>query len=190
MMRDSEWKAIKKNDSNYDGKFYYAVSTTLIFCFPSCPSKVPLRKHVTVFHTPHEAREAGYRPCKRCRPEMKTTICRQVEFVEQAVKYINNHLTESLTLVDIADNVFISPTYLQKVFTAEMNISPSQYVLNMRLEKAKELLQSTEIPVVDIASTIGFKNAGHFATVFKRHVGQTPTQVRLQVQTKENPHHA
>lgn len=190
MMRDSEWKAIKKNDSNYDGKFYYAVSTTLIFCLPSCPSKVPLRKHVTVFPTLHEARESGYRPCKRCRPDMKTTISRQVEFVEQAVKYINNHLTKSLTLVDIADNIFISPTYLQKVFKTEMNISPSQYVLNMRLKKAKELLQSTELTVIDIASTIGFKNAGHFATVFKRHFGQTPTQIRLQVQTKENPHHA
>ncbi|MFX3673068.1 MAG: bifunctional transcriptional activator/DNA repair enzyme AdaA [Paenisporosarcina sp.] len=189
-MRDSEWKAIKMNDSNYDGKFYYAVSTTLIFCLPSCPSKLPLRKHVTVFPALDEAKEAGYRPCKRCTPDRKITISRRAEFVEKAVAYINNHLTEPLTLVGIADNVFISPTYLQKIFKDEMNISPSQYVLSVRLLKAKELLRLKEMPVIDIASSIGFGNAGHFATAFKRHVGQSPTQYRLQAQEKENSHHA
>jgi AraC family transcriptional regulator of adaptative response / methylphosphotriester-DNA alkyltransferase methyltransferase len=63
-MRDSEWEAIHTNDFKYDGIFYYGVSTTLIFCRPSCHSKMPLRKHVSVFQTIDMAQQTGYRPCK------------------------------------------------------------------------------------------------------------------------------
>lgn len=190
MVRDSEWEAISKNDSDYDGKFYYAVSTTLIFCRPSCHSKMPLRKHVTVYQTIDAAQEAGFRPCKRCRPDKEIAMSSQLELVHQTLEYVNDHLTETLTLESIADKLFVSSTYLQKIFKEEMKESPSQYVISMRLEKAKALLQSTDTRVIDIANSLGYVNAGHFATVFQRHVGQSPTQYRSQAQTKENPHHA
>lgn len=71
-----------------------------------------------------------------------------------------------------------------------MKESPSQYVVSRRLEKAKELLKSTNSRVIDIANSIGYVNAGHFATVFQRCVGKSPTQYRSQAQTKENSYHA
>jgi len=63
------WKAAENRDGTYDGKFFLAVKTTGIYCYPSCKARTPLRKNVLYFATGKEARDAGFRPCKRCRPE-------------------------------------------------------------------------------------------------------------------------
>jgi AraC family transcriptional regulator of adaptative response / methylphosphotriester-DNA alkyltransferase methyltransferase len=189
-MNEKEWCAVFTNNTAYDDLFFYGVSTTLIYCRPSCRSKTPLRKHVSIFVNQTDAISAGYRPCKRCRPDKTIVISSQVELVHQTVEYVNTHLSETLTLASIADKLFVSSTYLQKIFKGEMKESPSQYVISIRLEKAKALLQTTNTRVIDIANSIGYVNAGHFATVFQRHVGQSPTQYRSQSQTKENPHYA
>jgi len=68
-MTDDMWKAIVECDSSYDGTFYYGLRTTKIFCKPSCKSKTPNRENVGIFATPENARRAGLRPCKRCRPD-------------------------------------------------------------------------------------------------------------------------
>lgn len=70
MTSEEKWNCVIKNDISSDGKFFYAVKTTKIFCKPSCKSKTPLRNNVTFFNTKQQAINAGYRPCKRCRPDL------------------------------------------------------------------------------------------------------------------------
>lgn len=70
MTSDKKWKSVIENNTDSDSKFFYAVKTTKIFCKPSCKSKVPLRSNVDFFDNKQQAIDAGYRPCKRCRPDL------------------------------------------------------------------------------------------------------------------------
>ena len=95
-MNEVEWLALSKNDCRFDGQFFYGVSTTLIFCRPSCPSKVPLRQHVSIFLSQCAAIDAGYRPCKRCRPDDLSFVQSRSQIVNQAIGIIKTHLAETL----------------------------------------------------------------------------------------------
>ena len=96
MVRNNEtqhWQAVMARDASEDGKFVFAVSSTGIYCRPSCPSKRPRRENVTFFHKPDEAEKAGYRACLRCRPQAATdarsanirAVCRYIERKRDAV---------------------------------------------------------------------------------------------------------
>ncbi|MCZ8538145.1 helix-turn-helix domain-containing protein [Paenisporosarcina quisquiliarum] len=181
-MKEVEWLALSKNDRRFDGQFFYGVSTTLIFCRPSCPSKVPLRQHVSIFLSQRAAIDAGYRPCKRCRPEVLSFVHSRSQIVNEAIEIIKTKLDEPLTLKKLAERLFVSPTYLQKVFTKEMKISPARFILESRMDQAKHLLRTTDLLICDIAQTVGYVNAAHFSTVFHRHTGESPTYYRTKVQ--------
>ena len=83
------WRAVLNNDKKYDGEFFYAVKSTGIFCKPSCASKTPLRENIEFFEASKAAMEAGYRACKRCRPDL---ICYQPisDLAEKAKTIIDN----------------------------------------------------------------------------------------------------
>lgn len=181
-MNEVEWEALSKCDRRFDGQFFYGVSTTLIFCRPSCPSKVPLRQHVSIFISLHAAIDAGYRPCKRCRPEDLSFVQARSQIVNEAIEIIKTNLEEPLTLNKMAAQLFVSPTYLQKVFTKEMKISPARFILKARMDQAKHLLRTTDLLVSDIAQSVGYVNAAHFSTVFHRQMGESPTHYRTKVQ--------
>ncbi|MDR2756488.1 MAG: hypothetical protein LBC20_12345 [Planctomycetaceae bacterium] len=70
MTDDQKWEAVLNNDERYDGLFFCGVKTTKIFCRPSCKAKTPLKKNVEYFENPKQAEKAGYRACKRCRPDL------------------------------------------------------------------------------------------------------------------------
>ncbi|WP_017380315.1 bifunctional transcriptional activator/DNA repair enzyme AdaA [Paenisporosarcina sp. TG-14] len=181
-MKEIEWIAVSNNDDAFDGQFYYGVSTTLIFCRPSCHSKMPLRKHVSIFYTLRSAKDASYRPCKRCRPEDLIYTHPSTKLVNQTLSIIESQLTSPLTLKDMAEQLFVSSTYLQKVFMKETKVSPSRYLTNVRMSKAKHLLQHTDLLVINIAQSVGYQNAAHFSTAFQRYTGNSPTQYRTKVQ--------
>lgn len=181
-MKEIEWIAVSNNDETYDGQFFYGVSTTLVFCRPSCHSKKPLRKHVSIFPSLAEAVDAGFRPCKRCRPEDMVYIHPRSQLVNQTIKIIEVHFAEPLQLNLLAEHLFVSPTYLQKVFTKEMKVSPTGYLVTTRMSKAKHLLQTTDLLIINIAQSVGYRNAAHFSTTFHQHIGLSPTQYRTKVQ--------
>jgi len=181
-MKEIEWMAVSNNDATFDGQFFYGVSTTLIFCRPSCHSKVPQRKHVSIFSTQSSAIKAGYRPCKRCCPEDLIFIHPISQLVIQTTAIIDSQFAKPLTLKGMAEQVFVSSTHLQKVFTKEMKVSPSRYLMKSRMSKAKQLLQHSDLLVIEIAQSVGYQNASHFSTAFLRYTGNSPTQYRTKVQ--------
>src|SRR5436190_18658484 len=91
LTEDARWKAVLARDNTSDGKFVFAVSSTGIYCRPSCPSKRPRRENVTFFRAPQEAESAGFRECLRCRPKSVTGNPRQ-ELVKSVCRYIEQHL--------------------------------------------------------------------------------------------------
>ncbi|MDR1144066.1 MAG: AraC family transcriptional regulator, partial [Spirochaetaceae bacterium] len=93
MTGNEGWKAVSENDKDYDGIFLYGVKTTKIFCRPSCRSKLPLKKNIVYFETKEEAEQGGYRPCKRCRPDLLEY--RPIEEIaEKTTSFIHAYFTE------------------------------------------------------------------------------------------------
>ncbi|OWY63588.1 AraC family transcriptional regulator [cyanobacterium TDX16] len=98
--------------------------------------------------------------------------------LQQAIEYIHTHLDRDLSLVEIAQVINISPTYFASLFKRATGISPHQYVVQQRVERAKLLLSKTDLAIADVALQVGFSNQSHLTRHFKRLTGVTPKQIR------------
>jgi len=118
---DTAWAAFMRRDRSWDGQVIGAVSTTGIYCKPSCPAKRPKREHVHFFSTAEEARAAGYRACLRCKPD---EVGRDREAVAQAVKLIES-AEEAPNLAEVAEAVGYAPHHFQRIFKRDLGVSPA-----------------------------------------------------------------
>lgn len=175
-LTEDKWKAILNNDASCDGSFFYAVSTTGIFCRPSCKSRPPLKEHVRIFKHASEAMAASYRPCKRCKPDGLRLP--DVEWIIQITQWIDRHFAEPMTLHRLADEMHSSPYHLQRMFKRIQGMTPAEYILEKRMEYAVHQLMITNAPILDIAAQSGIPNAAHFATTFQRRTGLSPSAYR------------
>lgn len=178
-MNDTHWTAITQCDDTYDGKFYYGVKTTGIFCRPSCKSRTPSPANVEIFATASDAQKAGFRACKRCRPD-RLTHRPDEELAETVKAYIDGNYTQRITLQSLSAKTYVSPYHLQRTFRKVMDVSPVQYVTEIRIRAAKHLLQTSPLPISDIAKQTGFGSGSRFSFVFSQTVGIPPTAFREQ----------
>ncbi|CAJ1176037.1 bifunctional transcriptional activator/DNA repair enzyme AdaA [Companilactobacillus nantensis] len=175
-LTDSRWNAILTNDRTKDGTFYYGVTTTKIFCQPSCHSKAPKKTNVVIFKTPDEALEANFRPCKRCQPTGQKLT--NELWVEQIKQYLTNNFQQHLTLDTIASDCHGSVSNLQRTFKRITQQSPTKYLAMIRLKHSQELLNTTDYSIKTIAIRCGFSSDTYFNTCFKKQFHQTPIAYR------------
>ena len=100
------------------------------------------------------------------------------EILESAKNYINNNYNNDIALSDVAGYVYLSTSHFARAFKKHFGISPIQYLLTVRIEKAKELLEETNLRVGDIASSVGFSAQQRFNDIFKKHLGMSPSEYR------------
>lgn len=181
-MTETVWHAIVACDPIFDGQYYYGVVTTGIFCRPSCRSRTPQPHNVRLFGTVTAARTAGFRPCKRCRPE--DTHSPDARLVDLAKTIVTQRYREPLTLHTLAQELAVSPSHLHRTFKRVTGVTPAEYLLGARLN-AVEALQDPSRSITDIAHAIGFGSSAHFATLFKRSMGCTPSCFRT-MHAREN----
>ena len=98
--------------------------------------------------------------------------------VQRAISFIDGHLDDELSLPQIAGALGISPYHFAHVFRTAVGVAPHQYVIRRRVERAKQLLQTTDLPIVEIALVVGCANQSHFSALFHRHTGLTPHAYR------------
>src|SRR5512146_1143486 len=134
---ETRWKAVQERDKRSDGSFVYGVLTTGVFCRPSCSSRQPLRENVRFFASGEDARRAGLRACRKCRPDQP----REDGVVHRASVYIREHLDDRLGLATVAKVVGVSPFALHRRFKSELGISPRQFVESCRLGTLKNGLK-------------------------------------------------
>lgn len=183
-MQDERWQAVVTCDASYDGKFYYAVETTGIFCRPSCKSRTPNPNNVRFFQNREEALRHRFRPCKRCKPDQLQGP--EEELVEGVKQLLQHRQGEPLTLGRIAEELHVSPSHLHHTFKRLTGSTPAEMLRDARLVTAKQLLAQTDASIATIAGSVGYASIAHFSTVFRKHVGMSPTEFRNS-SSKETP---
>lgn len=102
---------------------------------------------------------------------------RKQYLVNHAIYYLENHHTQEITLEQLADTLHVSPTYLSKVFKESTGMSPINYLIQVRLKHAKELLANEQLTIREISQAVGYQDAYHFSKLFKKYYGVSPSQL-------------
>lgn len=177
-MTDEEmWQAVLHNDAGYDGIFFYAVRTTGIYCRPSCKSKPPKRENICFFDNSEQARQAGFRPCKRCRSDLidYQPMKQIAEDVRQKIEAVYR---EQADLNKELNEICVTGRRLADIFKDEYGMTPKAYADRLRLEKAKRFLAGTDTKIIDIAYSVGFGSLSAFYNFFKKEMKITPSEYR------------
>lgn len=171
---DKRWQQVITRDVSADGRFFYAVKTTGIYCRPSCPSRNPKRENVRFFETPAAAAEAGFRPCKRCRPDQVPEIDVRLATAAELCRRIEGRATDGVQLLDdLAAQAGYSLSHFQRLFTEIVGVSPQAYADQLRLRAAKTELKSGS-GVAQAAYGAGFGSASRLYERSDRDLGMTP----------------
>lgn len=177
MNENRQWQAVCSRDAACDGLFCYGVTSTGIYCRPSCASRQPLRRNVRFFATPAAAEAAGFRACKRCQPQRPSVDAQRVERVTALCRYIETHAQDTLDLAVLARQVHRSPFHLQREFKAVMGLSPKQYLDACRLRALRAGLREGQA----ISTAIHGAGFGSNSRVYERsagNIGMSPQQYR------------
>ena len=136
---DWRWVAVANRDRSADGRFVYGVTSTGVFCRPSCPSRRPRRDRVRFFESPATAARAGFRACRRCRP---CDVGATDDTIARATEYLREHADESVSLAALAKVARLSPFHFQRRFKRALGVTPREYQAACRAERFRRELRS------------------------------------------------
>ena len=168
------YEAVRNRDAVYDGQFYYGVVTTGIFCLPSCSARLARRDNLRFFADAGSAVAAGYRACRKCRPDRPGG---RIEDLIDIARHIQAHADERLTLADLSKRANLSVSRLQKKFKAVFGVSPKEYQDAARLGRLKSALRDGD----DVTGAIFSAGYGSTSRVYgeaARSMGMTPSAYR------------
>lgn len=173
--------ARKRCDDAYDGVFFVAVKTTKIYCRPVCRVRSPLRKNVEFYPSAAACEERGFRPCLRCRPETapfspawngtKSTVAR-------AMRLINNGALDEMTVGALSEKLGVGERHLARLFQKHVGASPTTVAQTLRVQRAKRLLDETDLPMTEVAWRAGFQSLRRFNAVFRETYRRAPSEIR------------
>lgn len=177
-----------RRDPAYDGLFFTAVRTTGIYCRPVCPAKQPHDRNVAYHPTAASAESAGFRPCLRCRPET-APFCPAwngtKSTVERALKLIAAGSLDNGSVEELAERLGVSSRHLARLFDKHIGASPMQMARTVRVQRAKRLLNDTNLSMTEIAYRAGFQSLRRFNATFQELYGRPPSSLRPM---RERPH--
>jgi len=173
---ESRWKAVVQKDRDADGAFFYSVKTTGVYCRPCCPARIARRENVAFHETVEQARRAGFRPCKRCRPDDAPLDKRESAIVTRACRLIES-AEEIPSLADLAASVGVSPFHFHRIFKAVTGVTPKAYAAGHRSQRVRdELTEGTT--VTETYYKAGFNSSGRFYATSTEQLGMTPSAYR------------
>lgn len=176
LIEDSRWQAVLARDGASDGKFVFAVSSTGVYCRPSCPSKRPKRENVTFFRRTRDAEAAGFRECLRCRPKAIAGNPRQ-ELIKSVCRYIEQHLDEPVTLARLGAEFRQSPFHLQRTFKAVLGITPKEYADSCRMRGFRQKLKAGH-SVTRAMHDAGYSSTSRLYSRTSSELGMEPAKYR------------
>jgi AraC family transcriptional regulator of adaptative response/methylated-DNA-[protein]-cysteine methyltransferase len=175
---DPRWDAVVARDPEHDGEFVFAVTSTGVYCRPSCPARRPRRANVTFYLRPEQAEKAGYRACLRCRPRAGSSSGNpQSDSAKEICRYIEQHLDEPITLERLGKAFHQSPFHLQRRFKAALGITPREYTDSCRLRLLKRNLQAGD-NVTRAMYDAGYGSSSRLYEKTASQLGMTPDKYR------------
>jgi len=172
--QDICYAAVEQNDMHYDGRFVVGVTSTRIYCRPSCRAKTPKRENMRFFRVAAAAEAQGFRACKRCFPQEVSPADEQARLVQQICKYIDQNLEAALTLNELGEAIGWSPYHLQRTFKQVMGITPRQYTEARRMACFKANLKNGK-SVTNAAVTAGYSSFSRLYSKTDSNMGMTPS---------------
>ncbi|WGS21887.1 MULTISPECIES: Ada metal-binding domain-containing protein [unclassified Bradyrhizobium] len=176
-----QYEAFQRRDPAWDGIVFVAVKTTGVYCRPVCRVRTPLARNVTFYGSAASAERAGFRPCLRCRPEAapfcpawkgtRTTVERALTLIEQGA-------LDRGTVEALADRLGVGARHLSRLFAEHLDASPLQVALSLRVQRAKRLIDGSDIPIRLVAQRAGFSSARRMNAAFTRLYGRPPSALR------------
>jgi AraC family transcriptional regulator of adaptative response / DNA-3-methyladenine glycosylase II len=173
--------AVDTRDPAFDGVFFVAITSTRIFCRPSCPSRLARHDHRRFFLTLVAAERSGFRACRRCRPELApghTPLDAVPRLARKAAEQISAGALNGRPVKALAADLGMSERHLRRALEREIGASPLDLALAQRLRLAHQLLTETATPVTQVAFASGFQSLRRFNAVFRERFHSSPTQLR------------
>lgn len=173
---DSRWTSVVARDPEADGKFYYSVSTTGVYCRPCCAARLAKPEHVRFHATCKDAENAGFRPCKRCKPDQALPAEQYAAKVAAACRLIEQ-AENAPTLDQLASHVELSPYHFHRVFKATTGLTPKEYAAAHREKLVRSKLEKSPT-VTEAIYDAGYNSNGRFYATSNQVLGMTPSSYR------------
>ncbi|WP_319436943.1 DNA-3-methyladenine glycosylase 2 family protein [Mycobacterium sp. RTGN5] len=178
---DHCYRAVQSRDSRFDGWFVTAVKTTGIYCRPSCPVRLPLARNVCFYPSSAAAQRAGFRACKRCRPDASPGSPEwnvRGDVVARAMRLIADGAVDREGVTGLATRVGYTTRQLERMLQAEVGAGPLALARAQRVQTARVLIETTDMPFSDIAFAAGFASIRQFNDTLRAACDMTPTALR------------
>lgn len=170
------WKAVVNRDRSADDMFVYSVSTTGVYCRPTCAARLARRDHVRFYNSPADAEQAGFRPCKRCRPNAMSMDREHAQTIARACRLIDE-ADEAPDLQTLARTAGLSASHFHRVFKTITGLTPKRYAAAHRVQRMREALSHSPTVTAAIYQA-GFNSSGRFYTHSSKALGMTPSSFR------------
>lgn len=183
MDEQTRYEAVSSRDARFDGQFFFAVATTGIYCRPSCPAVTPKRKNVRFYPTAAAAQGNGFRACRRCRPDAVPGSAEwnvRADVVGRAMRMIGDGVVDREGVPGLAGRLGYSPRQVQRQLNAELGAGPVALARAQRAHTARVLLQTTGLPVTEIAFASGFASVRQFNDTIRQVYARTPSGLRAE----------
>ncbi len=183
MLEDPDrcYEAAKSKDARFDGWFFCAVTSTGIYCRPSCPARTPKRENMRFYATAAAAQQAGFRACLRCRPDATPGSPEwnlRADVVARAMRLIRDGIVDREGVEGLAARLGYSPRQLNRLITAEVGTGPLALARAQRSQTARVLLETTDLPVAHVAFAAGFASVRQCNETVRQIFADTPSGLR------------
>jgi AraC family transcriptional regulator of adaptative response / DNA-3-methyladenine glycosylase II len=181
------YQAMLSHDARFDGRFFGGVTTTGIYCRPVCRVTPPRFENVRWFACAAAAEAAGFRPCRRCRPESAPGTPAWLgssALVSRALRLISEGALDEISLEQFADKLGIGTRHLRRLFAEHLGVSPVAMAGARRVHFAARLIEETALPITEIAFAAGFSSIRQFNSAIQAAFGQSPTEIRQRLGLK------
>ncbi|MHA6629775.1 AlkA N-terminal domain-containing protein [Pseudonocardia sichuanensis] len=178
---ETYYRAMASRDPRFDGRFVVAVSSTGVYCRPICPSRTPKRANTRFFRLPAAAEAAGFRACRRCRPESHPSSPEwnvRGDLVARALRLIATGAVDDVGVAGLARRLAVSERHLHRQIVAEVGVGPQTLALSRRAHLARLLVESRALPLADVAFAAGYSSIRQFNHGMRTAFGCTPGELR------------
>jgi AraC family transcriptional regulator, regulatory protein of adaptative response / DNA-3-methyladenine glycosylase II len=178
---EQRYRAVQSRDRRFDGRFVTAVTSTGIYCRPSCPAQTPKPANVRFYRVAAAAQAAGFRACRRCRPDAAPGSPDwdvRADLAARALRLIADGAVDQAGVSGVASRLAVSERHLHRVLLDEVGAGPLALARTRRAQTARLLVESTALPVSDVAFAAGFGSIRQFNDAFREAFGCAPSALR------------